>query len=130
MRSLASWTPLVLLSSRPPSEWAAHHRSYTADDAGFAAEFDTPAFARWWGAVPRDGAPRVVVNVHVDSRQAVDEFHRRALDLGAEELKAPWDAFWGARYSVVLTPGPFLLGLMGPLDPAHRAEPPPISEFT
>lgn len=109
--ALARFLDSLGLALEPtPSEWAAHHRSYTADDAGFEAEFDTPAFARWWGAVPREGAPQVVVNVHVDSREAVDELHRHALDLGAEELKAPWDAFWGARYSVVITPGHFSWG--------------------
>lgn len=101
----------VALQPAPP-DWAVHHRSYTGDEAGFEVEFDSPAFARWWGAVPRDGAPRAVVNIGVESRQAVDELHRRAVGLGAEEVKPPSDAFWGARYSVVAAPGPLLVGFI------------------
>jgi hypothetical protein len=110
-------------------EWTTHHRSLDADVSSFDADLDSPAFAGWWGGVPEELVPGVVVNLRVDSRDDVDRLHRQAIGLGASELKAPWDAFWGSRYSVVLAPGPLCLGLMSEPDASRRTAPPPIGRF-
>jgi predicted lactoylglutathione lyase len=111
-------------------DWATHHRSFEADVSAFDADLDSPSFAQWWGGVPEDLAPGVVVNLRVDGRGDVDQLHQRAIELGASELKPPWDAFWGSRYSVVLAPGPLYLGLMSEPDGSRRTPPPPIEDFT
>jgi hypothetical protein len=80
--------------------------------------------------VPDDFAPGVVVNLRVDFPEEVDDLHARALELGAHELKAPWDAFWGARYSVFLAPGPLCVGVMSMPDAARRTSPPETRAFT
>ncbi len=49
-----------------------------------------------------------------------------ALALGAEALHPPYDAFWGARYAVVRGPGPLVVGIMSPVDPELRDEPPAV----
>jgi predicted lactoylglutathione lyase len=119
----------VELEPTPP-EWAEHHRSFAADVAEFDADIDSPSFANWWGGVPNEGAPRVVVNLRVDARDEVDRLYGQGLDAGAVELKPPFDAFWGARYAVMLAPGPVCLGVMSPPEPGRRTTPPPISAFT
>jgi hypothetical protein len=89
------------------------------------ADIDSRAFARWWGGITSD-TPAVVVNLRVDARDDVDRLHARALTLGASELHAPYDAFWGARYSVVRAPGPLAVGVMSQPDPDRRLPPPTI----
>jgi hypothetical protein len=110
------------------SEWASHHVSFPAVEPVFEADLDSPAFAAHWGGLPEDFAG-VVVNLRASDRRAVDEAFERALALGAERLRAPYDAFWGARYAVVSGPGPTVVGIMSPADPASRGEPPAVSEF-
>ena len=116
----------------PPdwAHWAVHHRSFGTDLPGVDADLDSQSFARWWGGVPDELVPGVVVNLRVDGRDAVDRLHHRALELGASELKPPWDAFWGARYSVVQAPGPLCLGFMSEPDASRRTPPPAIADFT
>lgn len=111
------------------AEWAVHHRNASAGDSRFDVDLDSPAFASWWGGVPRERAPGVVVNLHVDARDEIDRLYRLALESGAEELKAPYDAFWGARFSVVLAPGPLCVGLMSAPDHGRRTAPPSITDF-
>lgn len=111
-------------------DWAIHHRSFGADVSAFDADLDSPSFAQWWGGLPADLIPGVVVNLRVDHRDDVDQLHQRATELGASELKSPWDAFWGSRYSVVRAPGPLCLGFMSEPDTSRRTAPPPITDFT
>ncbi len=110
-------------------DWTTHHRSFGADVADFDADLDSLSFAQWWGGVPENLVPGVVLNLRVEGRDEVDELHQRAIELGASELKPPWDAFWGSRYSVVLAPGPLCLGFMNAPDGSRRTTPPPIADF-
>ncbi|MEM7288193.1 MAG: hypothetical protein AAF480_17730 [Actinomycetota bacterium] len=109
-------------------EWAPHHRTFGGDTPDVDADLDSPAFARWWGGTP-EGFSGVVVNFRTDSAAEVDDLHARALELGATELKAPWDAFWGSRYAVVLGPGPIAVGFMNEPDDGRRTMPPAIDDF-
>ena len=108
-------------------DWAAHHVGFPAAD-GFDADIDSAAFAKQWGGLPADFVG-VVVNLRTDDRDSVDATFERSLALGAECLRAPYDAFWGARYAVVRAPGPLVVGLMSPADPALRVAGPPLSDF-
>jgi predicted lactoylglutathione lyase len=121
----------VELEPTPPewSDWEAHHRTFAAGVTDFDTDLDSASFANWWGGVRPDAAARVVVNLRVDTRDEVDRLHRRALELAAAEFKAPYDAFWGARYAVVLAPGPLCVGFMSPPEPDRRTPPPPIHDF-
>lgn len=110
------------------AEWAAHHVGFPAAPEGFDADLDSPAFASHWGGLSGDFAG-VVVNLRTEDRSAVDTTFDRALDLGAEGLRRPYDAFWGARYAVVRGPGPIAVGIMSLEDPEHRGEPPNVSDF-
>jgi hypothetical protein len=111
-------------------DWDPHHQTVERGAADTDADLDSPAFAAFWGGVPADLVPGAVLNLNVDSRTEVDALHARALELGAAELKAPWDAFWGARYSVVRIPGPLALGFMSPPEDSRRSQGPEVSDFT
>jgi hypothetical protein len=121
----------VEIDPTPPGwdDWAAHHQNAHGVGSDFAVDLDSTAFAYSWGGVPPELAPGVVVNLAVDGRDDVDRLHQRALELGASELRAPWDAFWGSRYSAVLAPGPLCVGLMSPPDPTRQSAPPAINDF-
>ncbi len=45
----------------------------------------------------------------------VDALHQRLLDAGFLSHKAPWDAFWGQRYAVVVDPDGNHVDLFAPL---------------
>jgi uncharacterized glyoxalase superfamily protein PhnB len=106
-----------------------HHQNAHGAGSDFDVDLDSGAFARWWGGVPSDHSPGVVVNLAVDERRDVDRLHERAIELGAQELRAPFDAFWGSRYAVVLAPGPICVGVMSPRDMARSSPPPAIADF-
>ena len=110
------------------ADWAAHHVGFTAVAEGFDTDLDSPAFAAHWGGLTEDFAG-VVINLRTEDRDAVDATFGRALELAAEGLRQPYNAFWGARYAVVRGPGPVVIGIMSPADPAHRGEPPAVSDF-
>lgn len=109
-------------------DWAPHHRTFEVTSPA-DTDLDGRAFANWWGGVQPDD-PQIVVNVGLDSRERVDELHAAALKLGATERRSPFDAFWGARYSVVATPGPMLIGFMSPPDDDRRTDPPSIDSLS
>lgn len=111
------------------ADWAPHHGAVPVVDDGFGADLDSPAFARHWGGLP-PGFAGVVVNLRTEDRSSVDATFDRALELGAEARKAPYNAFWGARYAVVMAPGPLALGIMSPVDPEQRSAPPSLGDFT
>lgn len=110
------------------SDWADHHIAVPVKTAGFDADIDSPAFAAWWGGLSSDFVG-VVVNLRTEDREAVDATCDRARELGAEVLRAPFDAFWGSRFAVVIGPGPLAVGIMSPADPERRTDPPSVSDF-
>ena len=112
-----------------PHDWAGHHRALPTSGSEFDVDLDSPSFAHYWGGVPI-AAGTVVVNVLVDTRDAVDEVFATAIEAGARELRAPHDAFWGCRYAVVEAPGPLLVGVMSPQDDSRRSSGPEPSDFT
>lgn len=110
------------------AEWGEHHVTLPAVDDGFAVDLDSSRFASHWGGLP-DDFTGVVVNLRADGREVVDATFERALELGAVGLRPPYDAFWGARYAVVRGPGPIIVGVMGPVDPAARGATPRVADF-
>ena len=104
-----------------------HANSEGAD--GALLEADSSAFARAWNAGWKDEAGltgRVLIGVHVDSRDEVDQLYREATAAGDRGLQPPVDAFWGARFAVVEDPNGIAVGLLSPRDGPHG---PPPEEF-
>lgn len=111
------------------TDWAPHHIELPTVADGFSADLDSTAFARHWGNLP-DGFTGVVVNLRCPDRDGVDDAFERALSLGADSLRPPHDAFWGARFAVVQAPGPIVVGIMSARESAFRGAPPKLSDFT
>ena len=104
-----------------------HHVS--AEDAGIDFDLDSTAFAQHWNSGWRgrkDLAGRVVVGLHVASREEVDRLYGEMTAAGHRGLQAPWDAFWGARYAIVEDPDGIAVGLMSPKSAEHRSPPPEV----
>lgn len=110
------------------AQWAPHHLGFPAVAEGFDADLDSAAFASHWGGLP-EGFTGVVVNLRAEDRDAVDAAFERAVALGAQVLRDPHDAFFGARYAVVRGQGPLVVGIMSPIDPELRRDPPSVSEL-
>ena len=104
-------------------EWQPHHRTVTSGD-GFDVDLDSPDFAMTWGGVDRG----VVIGVRTSEREAVDERYEALTAAGYEVLKAPYDAFFGARIAVVRDRDGNTYAVMSPIDEAYRtASPEPPS---
>jgi catechol 2,3-dioxygenase-like lactoylglutathione lyase family enzyme len=104
--------------------WAKHHVSGTHNDrVPLDLDLDSTSFApKWDRGWP--GGHGLVIGFKVDRREEVDELVATLADDGVPVQQEPYDAFWGARYAVVSDPDGNGVGIMSPVDPAHRSEPP------
>jgi catechol 2,3-dioxygenase-like lactoylglutathione lyase family enzyme len=105
--------------------WSDHHVSARhGDGAAIDVDLDSQAFvAKWNHGWP--GGPGAVLGFKVDTRAEVDDLVAALAADGVPVQQEPYDAFWGARYAVVSDPDGNGVGIMSPLDDAHRSEPPP-----
>ena len=116
-----------------PDEWNAHHRSSASSDGASGPEgaldfdIDSVAFAAHWGAAGMGTGP--VLGFRVAAREAVDELYERLTAAGHAGVRAPYDAFFGVRFAVVLDPGGTSVGLMSESSGEHRSAPPAVGEF-
>ncbi|MGH8777226.1 MAG: VOC family protein [Jiangellaceae bacterium] len=87
--------------------------------------FDNTEMARSWDAGLDDIRPgnTVVIGIALADRGEVDACFQRAADAGVRAAQAPCDAFWGARYAVVVDPDGHHVGLMSPIDESRRFDP-------
>jgi uncharacterized glyoxalase superfamily protein PhnB len=114
----------VEAASRP--EWARHHATAVMP-GGVRLELDSLAFAKEWNAgwQGHPGNSAGVIFFSVAERRDVDRIHDDLVASGARGQHPPTDAFWGARYAIVLDPDGNPVGIMSPVDPARRHAPPP-----
>jgi catechol 2,3-dioxygenase-like lactoylglutathione lyase family enzyme len=104
--------------------WADHHvGAERGEHTPIDVDLDSTSFAQKWDAGWPGGAG-VVIGFKVDSRHDVDEVVAALVADGIPVQQAPFDAFWGARYAVVSDPDGNGVGIMSPIDPATRSEPP------
>jgi uncharacterized glyoxalase superfamily protein PhnB len=73
--------------------------------------------AGWSGTGP-------ILVMRVPSREDVDAVYARATGAGYPGHLEPFDAFWGARYAVVLDPDGNHVGIMSPIDESTGGPPP------
>ena len=94
--------------------------------SGFSLELDTAESARVWHAGWRadPGSVAVVIGFSLSGREAVDDRYAELTSAGYVGRQSPFDAFWGARYAIVADPDGNDVGLMSPIDEAHRSWPP------
>jgi catechol 2,3-dioxygenase-like lactoylglutathione lyase family enzyme len=97
--------------------------------SGFSLELDTAESARVWHAGFRadPAGVGVVIGFALPSRESVDERYAELTAAGYAGRQPPFDAFWGARYAIVVDPDGNDVGLMSPLDESRRTWPPETS---
>jgi catechol 2,3-dioxygenase-like lactoylglutathione lyase family enzyme len=96
-----------------------------ADGTNFA--FGTHEFTRGYDPnfdANRGPSPNSL-QFDLESREAVDAMHAKLTGLGYRSNMAPWDAFWGARYTEVCDPDGNVVGFHSPQDAGRKAPPPP-----
>ena len=104
--------------------WAQHHISAEhCDDCPLDVDLDSTAFAPKWNAGWR-GRTGAMLGFKVDTREEVDELVTALSADGVEVQQPPYDAFWGARYAIVSDPDGNGVGIMSPVDPERRSQPP------
>ncbi len=90
-------------------------------DGGVGVDIDTDTltteFDPGWSA----GRTAVVVTFRTDTREDVDALHDHMVGLGHSSHLAPFDAFWGARFAIIVDPDGNLVSLMSPLNEAGTA---------
>ncbi len=104
--------------------WANHHvGALHGQQTAIDVDLDSTSFVHKWDA-GWPGGTGVVMGFKVDSRQEVDELVQALAAQGVAVQQEPFDAFWGARYAVLSDPDGNGVGIMSPVDPAARSEPP------
>ena len=104
--------------------WAKHHvGAERGEHAGIDVDLDSISFAHKWDT-GWPGGTGVVIGFKVDTRQEVDDLVAIFRAGGVPVQQEPFDAFWGARYAVLSDPDGNGVGIMSPIDPATRSEPP------
>jgi uncharacterized glyoxalase superfamily protein PhnB len=103
-------------------EWDAHHRSTELGDEGLDFDLDSTVFARQWneGWSGRKNGAGCVVVFRVATREEVDEIHADLAGAGYKVQQPPYDAFFGARFTVIEDPSGNAIGVMSPPDPGLR----------
>lgn len=106
--------------------WGAHHVPVKMPN-GFELEFDSVELTKsydsgWQG--PEDSKSVLVFSVA--TRDAVDQLYGELTEAGYNGQQPPFDAFWGARYAVLVDPDGNNVGVMSPSDDAHKSEPPKL----
>lgn len=109
----------------------AHHASAVDQSAEQAIDFDldSTAFAQCWNTGWKgrtDLRGRVVVGFGVPTRTDVDDVFREMTGAGYCGLQEPHDAFWGARYAILEDPDGIAVGVMSPVSPDKKSEPPNV----
>ncbi len=64
---------------------------------------------------PTGARGRIGIAFKCDSPAEVDAVHQKLVGMGYRSHKAPWDAFWGQRYALVLDPDGNIIDLFAPL---------------
>ena len=123
--SLRFYRRLGLTIPEADAQWANHHRTATMPN-GIDLDFDSVTFAQQWnrGWQATGGGAMGVLGFGVPSRDAVDALYADVVGAGYTSQQPPYDAFWGARYAVVEDPDGNAIGLMSPVDPERRTQPP------
>ena len=107
---------------QPPAPWDEHHRSARMPE-GIDLDFDSSVFASQWNRGWPGDRSGPVLGFRVARRETVDALYARLTEAGYAGQQAPYDAFWGARYALVVDPDGNTVGIMSESDPARRTQP-------
>jgi len=107
--------------------WSGHHIEVTLSN-GFKLAFDSVEMTKTYDSGWRNpaGGSRNVLSFSLPSREAVDKLYADLTAAGYVSHQPPFDGFWGGRYAIVDDPDGNNVGLMSPMDDAHRSAPPKL----
>ncbi|HZN15364.1 MAG TPA: VOC family protein [Acidimicrobiales bacterium] len=93
---------------------------------GIELSFDTLDFTRWGFDPGWTHGPGTINTLQwsMPTREAVDDVYADLTGAGYHGHLAPHDAFWGARYAIVMDPDGNAVGFQSPPDPSKRVGPP------
>jgi catechol 2,3-dioxygenase-like lactoylglutathione lyase family enzyme len=109
--------------------WSGHHIEVPMAN-GAQLELDSLELTRGYDSgfvEPAAGGSRNVIVFNLPTRDAVDLAFAELIAAGHPGHLAPFDAFGGARFAVVDDPDGNAIGLMSPVDPELRSDPPALS---
>jgi len=119
----------VVEKSEQPAKTKSGHHDFpaltTMVQSEFAIDLDSTAFAQSWNVGWKgrtDLRGRVVVGFRVPTRMDVDDVFRDSA--GYRGVQEPHDAFLGARYAIIEDPDGIAVGLMSPVSPDKKSQPP------
>lgn len=92
---------------------------------GVVFEVDNQALAKIYNAGWRrpEGSSPAVIGFSFPTREAVNKCYAELIDAGYEGRQPPFDAFWGARYAIVVDPDGNDVGLMSPIEEQRKTWP-------
>ena len=117
---------IEITPTEPP--WDRHHRTLSTS-AGIDFDLDSREFATQWNEGWPADQTGPVIGFRFATREGVDTTYTALVDAGYAGQQRPGDAFWGARFAVVVDPDGNSVGLMSPIDPARRSAPPESRDF-
>lgn len=83
---------------------------------GFRIAWDTIAVIQSFNPDWTEGTgQRMTMAFKCENAAEVDRLYQRVIEQGYASHKAPWDAFWGQRYAVVIDPDGNLVDLFAAL---------------
>lgn len=106
-----------------PAPWDQHHRSAELP-SGVDLDLDSATFAHQWNQGWDAATSGAVLGFRVQQRTTVDTLYDRLVTAGYVGQQPPYDAFWGARYALVVDPDGNSVGVMSTVDPTLRRPPP------
>jgi uncharacterized glyoxalase superfamily protein PhnB len=105
-----------------------HHIEVTLP-SGIILHIDSIALADQYDAgwrAHQPSGPSIILSFKVADRADVDSTHARMTGLGYDSAQRPYDAFWGARYAILIDPDGNHVGVMSPSDPDRATRPPTL----
>ncbi|MEY2469286.1 MAG: hypothetical protein QOF21_1984 [Actinomycetota bacterium] len=93
-------------------------------DIGFDIDTEsmTTGYSPAWAESAAKGAASML-SFRVDTREDVDALHDHMVSLGHPSHLAPWDAFWGARFAIIVDPDGNHVSIMSPMPATIEAGP-------
>ena len=99
-----------------PVEMDSHGHVEITLPGGLRLAWDNEATIRSFNpAWERPATPQPGLAFLCASPAEVDALYQTLVDAGYTGYKAPWDAFWGQRYALVLDPDDHIVDLFAPL---------------
>lgn len=106
VKDMATTLAFYRLLGLPIAEGAESEGHIEVTVGGVRIAWDTEAVVKSFddGREFADGKSRIGLAFKCETPAEVDTFYNTVVEAGYVGHKAPWDAFWGQRYAVIIDP--------------------------